>query len=170
MRYKTAKNCIFRDRAISATGARNPRTAARRGLALGLAAALGAFLGNTALAGQLVYTPVNPNFGGNSLNAGLLEYQATNNNRFQNNPTTVPTPTLTAQQQVAQNLQQAAINAVLSEVAQQITSGLQNNPSGSFNVAGELINFQRSGNVVNVTLTDATTGAVTTIQVPVPTF
>jgi curli production assembly/transport component CsgF len=135
-----------------------------------MATALPLCMSEPAFAGQLVYTPVNPNFGGSPLNGSLLEYQATNNNKFQNNPTTTPTPALTAQQQVAQNLQQAAINAVLSEVAQQITSGLQNNPSGSFNVAGELINFQRDGNVVNVQLTDATTGAVTTIQIPVPTF
>jgi hypothetical protein len=39
-----------------------------------------------------------------------------------------------------------------------------------YNIAGELINFQRSGNEINITITDATTGGTTSIQIPVPTF
>jgi curli production assembly/transport component CsgF len=122
-------------------------------------------------AGQLIYTPVNPNFGGSPLNGAFLDNEATSNNRFLTPKTSATAnSTTSAQQQVIQNLQQAAVNAVLSEVAQQISSGLQNNISGSYNIAGELINFQRVGNVINIQLTDATTGAQTTIQIPVPTF
>jgi curli production assembly/transport component CsgF len=122
-------------------------------------------------AGPLVYAPVNPTFGGNPLNGAFLEYEAGSNNRYLTNPNISNTgEVLTAQQQVIQNLQQAAVNAVLSEVAQQISIGLQGGGSGSYNVAGELINFQTVGNVINIQLTDATTGAQTTIQIPVPVF
>jgi curli production assembly/transport component CsgF len=122
-------------------------------------------------AGQLVYQPVNPNFGGNPLNGPFLDNQATSNDHFLTPKSSATTSALSPQQQVIQNLQQAAINAVLSDVAQQISQGLsKTNASGSFNVAGELINFQTVGNVINITLTDSTTGATTTIQIPVPTF
>lgn len=124
-------------------------------------------------AGQLVYTPVNPNFGGSPLNGGFLDNEATSNNHFptpKGNASTTNSAT-SAQKQIIQNLQQAAVNAVLSQVAQQISQGLQKtNASGSFNVAGELINFQTVGNQINITLTNSTTGATTTIQIPVPTF
>ena len=47
-------------------------------------------------------------------------------------------------------------------MAQQISSGLpKTNASGSYNIAGELINFQTVGNEINITLTDSTTGAMT---------
>jgi curli production assembly/transport component CsgF len=136
--------------------------------------ALAVVAATSAHAGQLVYTPVNPNFGGSPLNGSFLLNQAAQDNggHFLTNPLTAKAAnsTTTAQQQVIENLQQAAVNAVLSEVAQQISNGLQNNVSGSYNVAGELINFQRVGNEINIQLTDATTGAQTTIQIPVPTF
>ncbi len=121
---------------------------------------------------ELLYTPVNPNFGGSPLNGSFLMNEATANNHFPTPKTqTTATSSTSAQQEVLQNLQQAAINAVLSEVAQQISSGLsQKNASGSYNIAGELINFQTVGNQINITLTDSTTGATTTIQIPVPTF
>jgi curli production assembly/transport component CsgF len=117
--------------------------------------------------------PCNPNFGGSPLNGGFLDNEATSNNHFltpKTNATTSNSAT-SAQQQVIQNLQQAAVNAVLSMVAQQISQGLSaTNASGSYNVAGELINFQTVGNQINITLTDSTTGATTNIQIPVPTF
>jgi curli production assembly/transport component CsgF len=115
---------------------------------------------------------VNPNFGGSSLNGSFLMNEATANNHFLTPKThTTATSATSAQQEVLQNLQQAAVNAVLSLVAQQISSGLsQPNASGSYNIAGELINFQTVGNQINITLTDSTTGATTTIQIPVPTF
>lgn len=122
---------------------------------------------------SLQYTPVNPNFGGSPLNGSFLLNQATvNNYRYQSNPATRPqsSPQATARQMIIQNLQQAAVNAVLSEVAQQISQGLTSSQSGSYNIAGELISFQRAGSEINITITDASTGGQTTIQIPVPTF
>jgi curli production assembly/transport component CsgF len=122
---------------------------------------------------SIQYTPVNPNFGGSPLNGSFLLNQATvNNSRYQTAPSsaTAGSSEASARQQIIQNLQQAAVNAVLSQVAQQISEGLTNNQSGSYNIAGELINFQRSGNEINITITDATTGGTTSIQIPVPTF
>lgn len=126
-----------------------------------------------AQAGELVYTPVNPNFGGSPLNGSFLLNEATSNNHFltPNHGASTTSSAASTQQQIIVNMQQAAVNAVLSMVAQQISQGLsQPNASGSYNVAGELISFQTVGNQINITLTDSTTGATTTIQIPVPTF
>ena len=126
----------------------------------------------SASAAELQYTPVNPNFGGSPLNGSfLLNEAAANNYRYLTNKSeNQQASSQTASQEVIQNLQQAAVNAVLSQVAQQISSGLQNNQSGSYNVAGELIDFQRVDSEININITDATTGAITTLQIPVPTF
>ncbi len=124
-------------------------------------------------ASELQYTPVNPNFGGSPLNGSFLLNQATvNNYRYLTNPATQPqaSSAATARQQIIQNLQEAAVNAVLSQVAQQISQGLQNDQSGSYNIGGELINFQRTGNEINIAIIDSATGAQTNIQIPVPQF
>ena len=103
--------------------------------ALAWAFAIGA--GASGQATELTYTPVNPNFGGSPLNgAFLLNEAAANNSRYLTNPATnqaalAAASKTTASQQVLQELQQAAVNAVLSEVAQQISQGLQNSQSGT---------------------------------------
>ena len=56
-----------------------------------------------------------------------------------------------------------AINSILG------TGGVTPLNSGTFNIAGEIINFNRSGGQINITLTDPN-GTQTQISVPVPTF
>lgn len=129
-----------------------------------------------ASAADLTYTPVNPNFGGSPLNGSfLLNEAAANNNRYLTNPAiarqqAAATSKTTAGQQVIQELQQAAVNAVLSQVAAQISQGLKNNPSGTYTIGGEVISFTTVNGTINLSITDAATGGVTTIQIPVPTF
>lgn len=150
----------------------------RVGNALARAAmVLGLSVPGLAQATELTYTPVNPNFGGSPLNgAFLLEQAAANNSQFltrKENTTTTGTTTSTAnsaQQQIIQELQQAAVNSVLSEVAAQISQGLKTQQSGTYTIGGEIIAFQTVGSVINISITDAATGGVTKIQIPVPTF
>lgn len=125
---------------------------------------------------ELTYMPVNPNFGGSPLNGSFLLNEATvNNSQFLTNPankqgTAHTSAQTSSQQQIIQELQQAAVNSVLSEVAAQISQGLRTQQSGTYTIGGEIISFQTAGSVINISITDAATGGVTKIQIPVPTF
>jgi curli production assembly/transport component CsgF len=129
---------------------------------------------SSAAASPLVYTPVNPNFGGSPLNGPFLLGEANVNNQFLTNPATRnATNPANSPQQAIKNFQDAVTNALLGQVASQIASdilGPHAMQSGQFNIGGELITFQQSNGVVTVNLTDPTTGGVTTLQIPVPTF
>jgi len=141
-----------------------------------LAALLG--LVTSAQAGELRYAPVNPTFGGNPLNGPFLLGTANANNfdhlvnpNAQNafnqfNQTTPSTNDLLRQALLSNLISQAsgqAINSILG------TGGVTPLNSGTFNIAGEIINFNRSGGQINITLTDPN-GTQTQISVPVPTF
>ena len=131
-----------------------------------------AFMTSPALAEQLSYMPVNPTFGGSSLNGTfLLNSAAANNNRYLTNPATkqAADTMAAAQSGITQNLQQVAISAVLSQVSQQITNDLKNGTSGSYTIGGQKINFTKSGGTMTINITDST-GATTTIEVPVPQY
>ncbi len=136
----------------------------------------GLLMSASANAEQLVYQPVNPNFGGNPLNGTFLMQQATNNNHFLTNPnaatglsqlntaqdfnTQVRNSLLSALESEAASL---AVNAILGTNGQAVNQG-------TINLAGELIQFARSGGQININLTDTTTGSSTQISVPVPQF
>ena len=147
-----------------------PRYRASALASLMLAAATSA-----AAASPLLYTPVNPNFGGSPLNGPFLLSEAQANNfRYLTNPATENANNpATAAQTAAQSFQSAVTSALLGQVASQIANdilGPNALQSGSFNVGGELINFQQANGQVTINLTDPTSGGVTTIQVPVPTY
>lgn len=126
-------------------------------------------------AGQLVYEPVNPTFGGSPFNgAYLLSTANANNFNFLNNPKAAQElASLTSQQNTAQELRQALISALIAQASQiAIDSILGTNgaaqDSGTFSVAGETITFNRVGQEINITLTDPS-GSQTQITIPVPT-
>jgi curli production assembly/transport component CsgF len=142
-------------------------TSAAAALAIGFAA--------SAHAAPLVYTPVNPTFGGNPFNgAYLLGTAAANNYDHLTNPSAIQNLTSTQQQTTAQELQQALISALISQATnlaiQSIlgTNGQAQN-SGTFDVAGEIITFNRVNGQINITLTDPN-GSQTQVSVPVPQF
>ena len=132
-------------------------------------------LASSANAGELRYQPVNPTFGGNPLNGPFLIATANANNYDHLvNPNAVnalsgvnpSTPT------TAQLLQQALTANLISQASNQalntILSG--NGPSsGTFNIAGTTIAFNRVGGQINITLTDPS-GGTTQISVPVTQF
>jgi curli production assembly/transport component CsgF len=139
------------------------------------AAALAIGFAASAHAAPLVYTPVNPTFGGNPFNgAFLLGTAAANNYDHLTNPSAIQNLTSTQQQTTAQELQQALISALISQATnlaiQSIlgTNGQAQN-SGTFDVAGEIITFNRVNGQINITLTDPN-GSQTQVSVPVPQF
>ena len=130
-------------------------------LAVGISCALGA---GAARAQQLVYTPVNPTFGGNPFNSSHLLATANAQNQFLPKASTYAAPTQA--QQFASQLQ----STILAGVSQQISNAIfGNNPqqSGTISFGGTSVNFQRGLDNVTINITDP---AGVTTQIVVPTF
>jgi len=115
---------------------------------------------------DLVYTPVNPSFGGNPFNSSHLLSIAQQQNQFDNRSFTP----FTSQQQFVQSLERR----ILSRTSQEITDrifGENQEESGEFTVGQQQIFFERRGaDEVAITLTDLETGATTSLIVPAPAF
>ena len=134
--------------------------------------ALLALSASGAQAGNLIYQPVNPAFGGSPLNGNWLQSEATAQNFYQREEQRRSTIQSTLQQQqqkqtpgqiFAQQLQ----SQLYSSLANKITSAIfgenaQN--SGNFSFQGTNISFQRVGADVQVTINDGQT--VTQVTVP----
>lgn len=125
--------------------------------------ALFAGLGS-AQAGNVIYQPVNPAFGGSPLNGSWLMQQGQAQNQFTKSGSggssyTPPTPgQLFANQLTSQ---------IYSSLANQITQAIfgQNaQTSGSYSFGGTQISFEHVGGEVKITIFDGTTS--TTVSVP----
>jgi curli production assembly/transport component CsgF len=140
---------------------------------IGLVAAIG--LATAASASDLVYTPINPSFGGSPLNTthlmGLANAQKAK---------TAPTPrtnglssssvggTSTTQQNFNLFLSQLQ-GQLLSALATQVTNAIfgQNaQNSGTITFGNQQVTFVRTLSEIKLTLTDLTTGTTTEIDVP----
>jgi len=114
-----------------------------------------------ASAQQLVYTPINPQFGGNPFNATQLEADASAQNQYKN---TGGTQNETQAQLFAQELQSQLLASLANQVAQAIF-GPNAAPSGTFSFGGETVSFTRGLGEITITITDPT-GAQTVIKLP----
>lgn len=126
------------------------------------AAALG-WLGAAASAQELVYTPVNPSFGGDSFNSAHLLGIANAQNNYKD-----PSNTTTGNTQIDQFLRQLQ-SRLLSSLAAQVNDAIfGENPqeSGTITFGDQTITFVRLVDSVSLTITDSTTGAVTEISIP----
>jgi curli production assembly/transport component CsgF len=129
----------------------------------------------SAQASPMVYQPVNPNFGGSPLNGPFLLGEAASNNYDHLTNPNATTNLLGAQQQTtADLLRQALISSLISQASSLAindilgTNGTAAN-SGTFNIGGEIIAFEREGGNINITLTDPN-GSQTQVSVPIPQF
>ncbi len=126
------------------------------------AAALG-WIGAAASAQELVYTPVNPSFGGDSFNSAHLLGIANAQNDYKD-----PSSTTTGNTQVDQFLRQLQ-SRLLSSLAAQVNDAIfGENPqnSGTITFGDQSITFVRLLDSVSLTITDTTTGAITEISIP----
>lgn len=147
----------------TAVVSRRPRCAMLASLA-----ALALTASFTAGASQLIYTPVNPSFGGNPLNGSYLlgQAQATNTHTASSSDAQGSLAPETPLQQFQDQLQ----NAILSQVAASVTSSILN-PDGTLKPGiVQTTNFtiaivDAGGGLLNITTTDKTTGATTSFQV-----
>ena len=123
-----------------------------------------------AFAGELVYTPVNPVFGGSPLNSTTVLGIASANNRFTQNPATRQTPQATDPvSQFRNQITASLLSQIASNIGQQII-GENARDSGTFNLNGTVVDFKRVGGQINIDITDGPSGAKTNIQIPVPNF
>ena len=113
-------------------------------------------------ASELVYTPINPTFGGNPLNASQLQAVATA--QKPNAPTTTATQQSTSQQFL--QMLQSQLYASLANAVSTAITGTNAQAAGTI----KLDNMQVSWSTINgqkqITMTDFSTGQVTTIVLP----
>ena len=141
-----------------------------------VAASMGLFLTFSAAhacAQDLVYTPVNPSFGGNPLNSGHLlgiaSAQRTATAFDHVEPSTSATPTSNTRSQtdlfVAQ-LESRLMSALSSQVVEAIF-GDDPQDNGSVVFGTTTIEFNRSNSDIALTIIDSLDGSVTEISVPI---
>lgn len=121
------------------------------------------WIGLTAVAQELVYTPVNPSFGGDSFNSAHLLGIANAQNDYKD-----PESTTGGNTQADQFLRQLQ-SRLLSSLAAQVNDAIfGENPqdSGTITFGDQTITFVRLLDSVALTITDSTTGAVTEISIP----
>ncbi|PHK95383.1 curli assembly protein CsgF [Pseudoroseomonas rhizosphaerae] len=128
-----------------------------------------------AMARDLVYTPVNPSFGGSPLNGSyLLGLAGANNHRFTESPQAkrdrlAVTDTTSAAQQFTNQITASLLSQIASTVGQQIL-GENARDSGTFTMGSTTVNFNRVGGQIDIDIADAASGGRTNIKIPAPQF
>ncbi|TVK91499.1 curli production assembly protein CsgF [Shewanella algae] len=118
--------------------------------------AAGALLAFAGQATELVYTPINPGFGGNPLNGSFLlsKAQAQNDNQAAGNEKDFVT-------RFKESLERNIINSITRGVADgEITDGVYDTGDYRVEVAS-------TGNGVMLTITNLLSGEVTVIEMPI---
>jgi curli production assembly/transport component CsgF len=121
------------------------------------------FAGSTAAsAQQMVYTPINPSFGGNPFNSAHLLGIANAQNNFKDPKST----TSSSQQDIfARQLQSRLLSALSGQIVDAVF-GPNAQQSGTVDFGGQTIAWNRDLENVTLTITNDDTGEVTTIVVP----
>lgn len=123
-----------------------------------------------AQASSLVYTPVNPNFGGNPFNAEILLGTADRQNKFSDGGNNGANDALgeeqTAGEQFVENLQRLLENQLASQVADAVANGEEDYQRIVF--GGQEVIVQRFplNGYNEITIIDQATGQKSVIQVP----
>lgn len=123
--------------------------------------------GQAAPATELVYTPVNPSFGGNPLNGTVLLNQAQAQNKHKD-----PDSSSSSSRDPMEYFEESLIRRVLNNLATSIVDDAFGSTdseltSGHYQFGDYTIDVDTSlGDNVGVTITDVGTGNTTTIEVP----
>jgi curli production assembly/transport component CsgF len=119
--------------------------------------------GRPAIATELIYTPVNPSFGGSPLNWSGLLNQATLQNRFkEERPVREPKTPL---ERFTEQLEYS----VFSRMAQRIVDtafGEDTLKPGEYTFGNYKISVTTDANGITTVITEISTGNTTTIQIP----
>ena len=123
----------------------------------------GAFLAAPSVAQELVYTPINPSFGGDSFNSAHLLGIANAQNDYKD-----PSAETSGSSQSDLFLRQLQ-SRLLSSLASQVSDAIfGENPqeSGRIVFGDQIIEFVRGIDSVRITIIDNLTGGVTEIEIP----
>lgn len=112
-------------------------------------------------AGELVYKPINPNFGGNSFNDGILLGTANAQNKF-----TAKRKERDPTEQFVRSLQSRLFSSLASQV-QDAIFGDDPKDSGSFTVGDQQVSFVRGLETITLEISNTASGSSTVIEVPV---
>ncbi len=120
------------------------------------------FFSTQVWAGEMVYVPVNPNFGGNPFNATPLLSNANSQNGFE----APPRDTRNSAADFAERLDRA----ILSRLSRSITNNIVNDDGsfevGTFVTGVNTIVVEEVGSELLVTITNNATGEISVIRVP----
>ena len=116
-----------------------------------------------AQAGELSYKPINPNFGGNPFNDGILLGAANAQDPYEREREVLD-PT----DQFVRSLQSRLFSGLASQV-QDAIFGDDPQDSGTFTVGDQQVSFFRGLEVISLEISNLADGSSTTIEVPVVT-
>ncbi|MGO5000047.1 curli assembly protein CsgF [Oceanisphaera sp. W20_SRM_FM3] len=113
----------------------------------------------TLQASELVYTPINPTFGGNPLNGSFLLGNAQAQNKYKDPELEdrLKNNTPTALERFTSQLE--------SRLLSQLLTNIQNGETGSLTTDAFIINLQDNDGVLTIVITDRLTGEVSEIIV-----
>mgnify|MGYP002714246768 CR=1 FL=1 len=122
------------------------------------------------LAGELVYRPISPGFGGSPFNTdyvfGTAE-RAKSDPNGDNDRSSFGTTRRSTLENFTQSLQARLLGQISDDIVTAIF-GENARDEGRFEVAGTVVEFKRLGDMINLIITDTLNGESTTIDVPVP--
>jgi curli production assembly/transport component CsgF len=117
------------------------------------------------MATEMIYTPINPSFGGNPNNGAVLLSYAQAQNSFKD-PSIKAQPELTALQQFNQSLQRSVLSRLSSAATTNLLGPSGKLVPGSIDTGDYRIGITDTGNgVLQVTTTDKNTGETVQFQV-----
>lgn len=126
-------------------------------------------VGAPAIASEQIYRPISPGFGGSPFNTdyvfGTAEKAQSNpngksdRNGFSSRQSTLDAFTQSLQARLLGQISDDIVTAIFGENARE---------EGRFEVAGTVVEFQRRGDQIHLTITDTVRGQSTEIDVPVP--
>jgi curli production assembly/transport component CsgF len=119
------------------------------------------FLAISAKAGEISYKPINPNFGGNPFNDGILLGAANAQNPYERKRETQD-PT----EQFVRSLQSRLFSGLASQV-QDAIFGDDPQESGTFTVGDQQVSFFRGLETISLEISNLADGSTTVIEVPV---
>ncbi|MGF1622509.1 MAG: curli assembly protein CsgF [Rhodomicrobiaceae bacterium] len=117
---------------------------------------------NTVIGSDLVYTPINPSFGGHYLNSTHLQSLATTQKQFKENSSA---KSQSDSERFISMLQSRLYSSLASQVSEAIF-GENAQPNGTIVFDNQQITFVNTGTEINLTVTDFSTGQVTVIAIP----
>jgi curli production assembly/transport component CsgF len=123
----------------------------------------GAFFAAPAIAQELVYTPINPSFGGDSFNSAHLLGIANAQNDYKD--PSAGTDGSSQSDLFLRQLQSRLLSSLASQVSDAIF-GENPQESGRIVFGDQIIEFVRGIDSVRITIIDNLTGAVTEIEIP----